>query len=201
MFDTGEEHGRIVTGEGKGKKHGPGSLLHGPHATEILVISSVAGVLLMYLTFRKGAGANGPAAGTAGSPAISPAGVSAGDVAGFDQAAVQGLSQRLDMQSQLLQTLTNGATALPQDVQGLSAQVPLASKLFAPTDSSTFVHYANGTVAQVQSDGSQLGLSWGQWQPLSAAGARPSVEMPGSASGSFFTTVGNLANVKPGGSS
>lgn len=110
MFDTGEEHGRIVTGEGKGKKHGPGSLLHGPHATEILVISSVAGVLLMYLTFRKAPGSSSaaPAAG------VSPTGISAGDVAGFDQASVQGLTDNLQTFQQAnaaaFQSLTDALT-------------------------------------------------------------------------------------------
>lgn len=137
MFDTGEDHGRIVAGEGKdegkdegkgkGKGHGPGGLLHGPHATEILVISSVAGVLLMWLTFRNSAGSSAAAP----APGVSPTGISAGDVAGFDQASVQGLTDNLQTFQQAnaaaFQSLTDGITnqttainsgfsALPQQI-------------------------------------------------------------------------------------
>lgn len=71
------------------KGHGPGGLLHGKHSTEILVICSVVTVVLGYLTFR------GKSSGAADTATTSPTGISAGDVAGFDAASVQGLSDQL----------------------------------------------------------------------------------------------------------
>lgn len=130
-LDDGEAHGRIIAGEGKGKPHGAGGFLHGPHATEILVISSVAGVLLMWLTFRK---AGGGSSSSAAAPAVSPTGVTAGNVAGFDQASVQGLTDNLQTFQQAnaaafqglsdaLGNQSQGLASIAQETSGLNASI------------------------------------------------------------------------------
>lgn len=75
-----------------GKLHG---LLHGPHSTEILVVCSIITVVLGYMTFRGKSGGKQAAAAQ-----VSPTGISAGDVAGFDQASVQGLTDQLSTMAQ-----------------------------------------------------------------------------------------------------
>jgi nucleoid-associated protein YgaU len=71
-----------------------GGLLHGKHATEIMVVCGIATVVLGYLTFHKSS-----APQTAAAAGAQP-GAASGNVAGFDAASVQGLSDQLQTMSQ-----------------------------------------------------------------------------------------------------
>lgn len=85
-------HGRAIAGKnGKGPKW-----LSGPHRDEILVISSVVLVLLGWLSLRKQK-SPGLTDGTSAAQAAYLG--NSGGVAGFDQAAVQGLQDNLTSQA------------------------------------------------------------------------------------------------------
>lgn len=103
-----------------------GGVLHGKHSTEILVICSVVTVVLGYLTFRGKGNAKAAAAAS-----TSPTGVTAGDVAGFDQASVQGLSDQLatmgQAQAGAFQNFTDALTA--QGTADQAAQAGLATQI------------------------------------------------------------------------
>ena len=56
---------------------------------------------------------------------------------------------------------------------GITSVPPVASTLFKPTGSGSYVINSNGTIAEVEGDGSLYGMTLQQWQPLYNAGARP----------------------------
>jgi hypothetical protein len=58
---------------------------------------------------------------------------------------------------------------------GASAAVkgPLASTLLAPSGSGRYVQNGNGTIAEVESDGSLYGMQLGEWLPFYNSGSRP----------------------------
>lgn len=98
-----------------------------------------------------------------------------------------------DTSSQQVYDALEGQLERLQAGQAKPVPTPVASALFAPQGTGNYALYSNGTVAEIESDGSQLGLSQGQWDPLRAAGAKPTVTLPGASSGAFYTTAGNLA--------
>jgi hypothetical protein len=55
---------------------------------------------------------------------------------------------------------------------------PVASTLFRPTGTGQYAQYGNGTVAEIESDGSQLGLTYGQWNDLIGTGAKVTQVLP-----------------------
>lgn len=91
-------HGRAIAGDGKSKGRGP-AWLSGPHRDEILVVSSVVLVLFGWLSLRK-TGSNAAGMSADGSTSAAQAAYlgNSGSVAGFDQAAVQGLQDSLAQQ-------------------------------------------------------------------------------------------------------
>jgi hypothetical protein len=73
-----------------------------------------------------------------------------------------------------------------------AAPKPIASSLFAPSGSGNYVLYGDGTVAEVQTDGSQLGLSYQQWTPLAQKGVTPVAANQQHPGGAYYETTGNL---------
>lgn len=187
-------HGPALAGHGR---HG---LLNGQHKQMIIVVCSVIGVGLAYATLRKSASSGSSSAQTAamGYPGSS-ATLSSGQVAGFDQAAVAGLQTMMANQSDMLRSIASG---LPSNYGAGAAPAtpsPIAAGLFAPTNSGNFALYGNGTVAEVESDGSQLGLNWSQWNALQGQGAKvtQTMGMPSAPAGTaYYQTNTNLTNIK-----
>lgn len=70
---------------------------------------------------------------------------------------------------------------------------PIASTLFAPTGQGPLVHFGNGTIAEVESDGSLYGESLAEWQ---AQGSPTNyTSMPGLPAGAtLYTRATNLQN-------
>jgi hypothetical protein len=61
---------------------------------------------------------------------------------------------------------------------GVSSVPPVASTLFNPSRHRPVRQYGNGTVAEIESDGSQLGLTYGQWNDLLGKGAKVTQVLP-----------------------
>jgi hypothetical protein len=166
------------------------------HRTAVLGAAG-AGVVGMALLQRKkkattpaGAGAAGSPAGTMPAAGIAvPAGAVQGTFPNTTESDVYNSIMDQLLQQQASMTSTSPAPA--------TAPKPIASTLFAPSDSRQFVLYGDGTVTQLQSDGSQLGLNWSQWQPL-AAQYSPTVAGQLHPGGAYFETTGNLNRVAGG---
>lgn len=112
------------------------------HSTEILVVCGVATVILGYLTMRGRGSQQQPAQ-------VSPTGVSAGDVAGFDQASVQGLTDLVNQTRQAQLDSYNGLQAAiagqQQSISSLSGAVnglPQAVQNALPTSIGGNRYYA-----------------------------------------------------------
>lgn len=91
-------HGRAIAGHGK-----KGGVLNGPHREMIIMVASVVGVGLAYVSLRKGGGSSGTqvAAST-----LTPTGsLGSGSVAGSDSQALSGLQTLLANQSAALANL------------------------------------------------------------------------------------------------
>lgn len=93
----------------------------------------------------------GPA-GAAGFAQSAPYDSSSSDVYNQLQPQIERLQQRLE-------------SPIPVPVP------PAASSMFAPTGRGNYVRYDNGTIAEVQSDGSLYGLNPDEWNKVASGGA------------------------------
>lgn len=188
-----------ATGKGKGKGHPGHGLLNGPHRDEILILATVVMVGISYLTLRKMSGASSSTA-TGTAPGLVSSTNPTGAVAGYDQATMQGFQQMLQNQSdalgQLEATLTPSAGVTP------STPSPFrASTLFGPAMTGNYVRYANGLIAEVESDGSQLNLNPSEWASVrSRFGSKLSLDqLSGNQKPGAVASVGtNLSRVPNG---
>lgn len=173
---------------GKGSHPGHG-LLSGPHRDEILIVSTVVLVGLSYLTLRRMSGG-----GAATAPGLVSASNPGGAVAGFDQATMQGFQQALQDQADHLATLEAAATGGGGVTD--STPGPISHTLFAPSYSGNYVRYGNGLIAEVESDGSILGLNQSEWQAVRKKfGADLNLDVIGGKAGPGGSTVAlNLAH-------
>jgi hypothetical protein len=73
-----------------------------------------------------------------------------------------------------------------------SAPAPIASTLFNPQNTGTYVKGPDGTISEVESDGSLFGMTYSQWLPISNGGAQISAEVP--AAQTMYSLAQNLAN-------
>lgn len=164
-----------------------------------IIAAAAGGVVLLALAQRR---KKGGATSTTTATSATPGGVvytpasAGGQAAAMTGAAYDSTST--DLYSALSPQLASIGSQLSQLTSQSSSPTPvpapIASTLYKPSDSSNFVLYTNGTVAQVQSDGSQLGLNYDQWRPLSSQ-FQP-VHLPSAAPvGAYFETAGNLARV------
>lgn len=200
--DQAPEPGQPAKGKGKGK--GP-KWLNGPHRDEILVISSVALVLLGWLTLRKSGGstaaATAPATTYAGTTAAAQSGLgAAGIVAGSDANAINGFQTYLANQSDQLAQLQSSVTDLVSAKTPANTQKPLAGSLFSPNYSGQYVQYQGGGIAEVESDGSLFGLTASQWDGAlqrRTAGGPFSFDVLGGKSPQQYSTAANIATAAP----
>lgn len=135
--------------------------------------------------------------GAAAGQAATPAGLSVPYSAGGQAASVGGTydSSASDLYGVIgpqLESIGNAVRAQQAPPTPVPAGVS-ASGLFAPSNTGNYVRYGDGTIAEVQQDGSLLGLSYSQWVPLATAGARYA-DIPG-ATPQISTTWGNLTRV------
>jgi hypothetical protein len=167
--------------------------------TEVVLVGGAAVAGLALLQRKRGtAGASAPGvtAGAVAPGTMPAAAVVSGGGGGYSSDAFSAYNALQDE----IGTLARQNEAARQTSAGGSGvgtvPAPIASTLFNPTGSGTYAQYANGTVAEVESDGSQLGLGYAQWEPLRAAGAHPTIVIPGAAPvGRYFQSDTNLANV------
>lgn len=153
----------------------------GAHKEEVIVICSVVGVLLAWLTLKAvGGGGAAAAGGTASDGSSLPAGVptsaygsgSSGTVAGYSGSADYGLQSMLSNLSTSLDTLNSNlaGTGSPGDtLTGSSAlPPPLASTLTAPVayGFNIIENTVNGEKDQVESDGSLYHLTPSDYSEL-----------------------------------
>lgn len=169
----------------------PLPVLFAAHKTAVLgaAAAGVAGVALLQKRKKTttGTAAAASPAGTIPAAAVVP---SSGVQGAFPDTSATDVYNQLEGQLERLQA--NGSQAVP-------VPTPVASSLYAPSsDSNTFVRYGpNGMVTQVEADGSQLGLTYDQWQSLAANGAQ-APNIGGPAPTNVFTTLGNLTKVSGG---
>lgn len=167
------------------------SALFEQHKTAVLGAAAAAVVGLALLQKKKGgtAGATSAPAGTIPAAGV----VSSGSVqSAYPNTTATDVYNSLQPTLEAILNQQGNSTGTGSGAT-LSGPAPIASSLFAPTGSGQYAQYANGTVAEIESDGSQLGLSYGQWEPLRQAGAAPTITLAGSSSGQFYTSAGNLA--------
>jgi hypothetical protein len=161
----------------------PLPVLFATHKTAILAAGAAGVAGLALLQKRKK-----PATGAATSPAGAlPA------AAVIPSSGVQGAypdTSGTDMYNQL-----EGQLERLQASQAVPVPKPVASTLFAPTGSGNYVRTADGTIAEVESDGSAFGLTAPQWAPLAKQGAAWSAQVGAIP---YATTAGNLAKVSGG---
>jgi hypothetical protein len=165
------------------------------HKVAVLGAGAAGAVLLGLRSRKKAAGpATSQPAGTLPAAAVVPANGLQGVGSTYDSSAYDvysALQQELGpfLQQQAAQT---GSSS------GISTVPPIASTLFAPTGSGNYVAYKNGTIAEIESDGSQLGLIDDEWRRLAAGGATYKSLGTDLTSGQYFETATNLANVGQG---
>lgn len=164
-------HGPAIKGKGKGK-----GLLNGPHREEIIVICSVIGVGLAFLTLRKGsasaAGTSTPSAALSSSGTSASLGTGSGQLAGGYSDGSAGLQAYLAQISDQLGGME--ANLHPSAGQGVTPATPspLAAGLLAPDPgSNVYARYASGGIYQVEGDGSLFGVTPGQWTQAVQGGA------------------------------
>lgn len=203
-------------GKGKGKHHPGHGLLTGPHRDEILVASSVVLVVLAYLTLRRSSG--GAAAGSmtvgAGAPGMVTAPSGTGQLAGYDASmsdAMAGFQTMLQNQADQLQTINGQLTRNP--AAGTPAPAPTPAKpapapahvtpkamsLFGPAFTGHYLRYYDGTIAEVESDGSLLHLNRSEWAQVKAKlGKRGSVDTLGTHTlPTMYTVQQNINRANP----
>jgi hypothetical protein len=174
-------HGPAGKAKGKGK-----GLLNGPHREMIIVVCSVVGVGLAYLSL---AGRSSAAGGASLPTGAAGALTGTGQVAGFDTAAVQGLQAALANQSDLLRNLVTATPATSGAPEG-TTPTPLAAGMFSPDPNNhNWILMPNGVNAQVQRDGSLFG---GTAQQFFAAGATLDQRSPVSANLDYYSTQRNV---------
>jgi hypothetical protein len=163
-----------------------------------LMGAGAAGAVLLGLRSRQ----QRAAAGTSAAPKVTP-----GTAAAVVPAnGLQGVgstydSSAYDVYSALQQELgpfLQQQAAQTGSSSGISTVPPIASTLFAPSGSGNYVAYKNGTIAEIESDGSQLGLIDDEWRRLAAGGATYKSLGTDLTSGQYFETATNLANVGQG---
>jgi hypothetical protein len=165
------------------------------HKPVVLGVAAAGVVGLALLKRKKGtpAGAGAAASSSTKQPAgtIPAAAVLPSQSFGstYDSSAYDVCNALSGQLEQLRQTTgAGGITAAP---------APVASTLFAPSHTGNYVSYDNGSVFEVEGDGSQFNLVADQWQPLQAAGATAVrtglAENPNRATdGDYYGTTGNL---------
>lgn len=171
--DQAPEHGAPPAG-GKHKGGKLAQLFTGPHRDAILVVCSVVMVLLMWLTLRRtsnsAASSGGAMTSQLGPTQAAQTGLSSGSVAGSDASALLGFQTLLANQSDQIQQINQavqGITASGTPDQTPSAlSSPIAAGLLGPSSSSRLVKFGNGLIAQVQDDGSLLGLNRSEYVNL-----------------------------------
>lgn len=156
------------------------------HKTAIFGAAAAGVVGLALLQKKKSASAAAPAS-TSSIPGTLPAAAVVAPTAGagYDSSSYD-LYNALQSELQPLFQNQGGSVTAP---------APVASSIFAPTGSGQLVRYNNGTIAEVESDGTLLGLTPDQFTALSSkgqtftslSGAQPKV----------YTTAGNLAAKNP----
>lgn len=187
---TAPEHGRAIAGNGKRK----GGVLNGPHREEIIMVASVVGVLLAYFTFKRSSGT--PAASSSPQTLTTGSGVlSSGQVAGYDQNAMAGLQTMLANQSDLLRNLVSSSTSSTGAAP--SVPTPLAAGLDNPMFTGNYLQYGDGSVQEVEADGSLFHLSLPQFgQVVQRNGGTPAtVNVAGGAPTDYSTTSNLLTRV------
>jgi hypothetical protein len=161
----------------------------------LLGVGAAGAVLLGLRTRSRASGGAKQPAGTLPAAAVVPANGLQATGSTYDSSAYDvynALQSELGpfLQAQANQTGTSsGVTSVP----------PIASTLFRPSGTGQYAQYGNGTVAEIESDGSQLGLTYGQWNDLIGTGAKVTQVLPvGAPAGNtaYYETSGNLANVK-----
>lgn len=170
------------------------SALFAQHRTAVLGGGAVAvAALALWQKRKKATGAAGAATAGAAVPSIAgtiPAAavVPGGSVgSGYDSSAYDVYNALQPQLEQLRQTQGTTAAAAP---------APVASTLFAPTYDNNYVRYADGTTAEVESDGSLLWLNQDQYNQAGklAGGPIPAVNLPQrTAPSKIYNTGENLA--------
>lgn len=185
-----EGHGGQPAPAGKPKGKGRLGFLSGPHGTEIIVISSVVLVLFAFLSLKKKPSGYSADGTTSATQAAYLGG--AGNVAGFDQAAVQGLTQQLNDQNTAnagaFQSIFDSLDQQKADQDAAAAS--WAQKLAAETDALTALQHSlsvlpqpvGGTPAAAPSIASTLFAPklTGQYVRYTGTGAYGEVESDGS---------------------
>lgn len=170
------------------------------HRQMLLVIASLVGVVIAWFTYksiRGGASASGAPVSSASIPATTSGSVlgSGGDtdaVNGFTS-YLQNLTGQLTQLQNTINTQANGTGTLPATTS-TQLPVPIASTLFAPAASSAgYGRTQSGLVYQIESDGSELGLTAGQWTAAQGQGAQvTNQQSDNTLSPAYYDVSGNL---------
>jgi hypothetical protein len=162
----------------------PLPVLFATHKTAILAAGAAGVAGLALLQKRKK-----PATGAATSPAGAlPA------AAVIPSSGVQGAypdTSGTDMYNQL-----EGQLERLQASQAVPVPKPVASSLFAPNRTGTYVRGADGSIAEVESDGSLYGLTGGDWAGIEKAsgglGSTPLTQFTSNLP-QYYSIQGNLS--------
>lgn len=158
----------------------------------IIAIAAVVGVLLTYLLYRRSAGSSTTT--TSATPSTS-------DTTGSTDSPTEdaGLAQISSQLSDLSSTLTTALTPATPQLGATTPAAPIASTLFAP-DASNALGYeqvgAHGTLAEIEADGSLLGLTLAQWTGIEKANPAAAGEVNHVAgfNAPVYSTSGNVSD-------
>jgi hypothetical protein len=156
-------------------------------------LAAVGGLVLWQK--RKGSAAGSTAGATSSSSSTTPAGVvpysgggqttslaGAGGVYDSTSADLAGyLGPQLDSIGSRLTALENPSASSP---------IPVASTLVSPAGTGSYVRTPNGSIAEVESDGSLFGLTYNQWVPVSSSGYQ---SVPSFGSQTLYSSAANVA--------
>jgi hypothetical protein len=163
------------------------------HKTAILG-GAAAGVAVLGLRARKKAAAPATSqpAGTLPAAAVVPANGLQSVGSTYDSSAYDVYSA---LQSELTPFL-QGQAAQTSASSGISSVPAVASTLFGPTGSGHLVRYPNGSIAEVESDGTLYGLNPDEWNNLRNAG-QTYTSLPDTGPVNMFSAAGNLQAKNP----
>ena len=151
--------------------------------------AGVAGLALLRRKRAASAGATGPAtsqpAGTIPAAAVVPSQQTAST---YDSSAYDVYNALSGQLEQMRQTVgTPAATQAPK---------PIASTLFAPSGTGNYVRYKNGTIGEVESDGSIYGIAPGEIWNVANGYTQLAPDMESKTA--YFDKLKNLSNAGGG---
>lgn len=156
------------------------------------------GGFALYKRHTAGATAGSATSSTSSSAGVVPSYSSGGQTttmggaSGIYDSTSTDLASFLSPQLGAMQSQLNALTAAPSSSSTPTPVAgPIASSLLAPKGTGTYVINGNGTIGEVESDGSIFGMTLPQWMPLYDAGARPAATVDNALP--MSTLGGNIA--------